>query len=131
MVRFCVPAGLMLAHIILPGCSHRQQVDLAQWREYRSVTGTTTAEESSRPAKTRLNLAQARSPQSMISHATDARDVVQLIGTIGTSTETVDGPKHMRPWPKRGTPEFEQLEAKEIEQENRIKTMIHSICRGC
>ena len=37
----------------------------------------------------------------------------------------------VRPWPKRGTPEFEQLQAEEIEQENRAKAAIHSICRGC
>jgi hypothetical protein len=131
MVRVCVPAGLMLAHIVLAGCSHRQQVDLAQWREYRSAAGTTTAEELSRPAKTQTRSAQARLPQTMISRATDARDDVQPVGTVGQSPRTIDGPKHMRPWPKRGTPEFEQLQAEEVEQENRAKAATRSICRGC
>jgi len=121
----------MLAHLVLSGCSHRQQVDLAQWREYRSATGTTTAEELSRPAKTWANSAQARSSQTMTSRATAARDEVESVGTVGRSTGTTDGPKHMRPWPKRGTPEFEQLQAEEIEQENRVKAAIHGICRGC
>jgi hypothetical protein len=131
MVRFCVPAGLMVVHLALFGCSHRQQVDLAQWRDYRSTAGPTTAEELSRPVKTRANSAQARSPQTMISRVKDERDQVEPVETVGRSTGTIDGPKHMRPWPKRGTPEFEQLQAEEIEQENRVKAAIQSICRGC
>jgi hypothetical protein len=121
----------MLVHLVLSGCSHREQVDLAQWRDYRSTAGATTGEESSRPVKARANSAQARSPQTMISRATDARAEVEPVGTVGRSTGTVDAPKHMRPWPKRGTPEYEQLQAEEIEQENRIKAAIESICRGC
>jgi len=121
MVRFCVPAAMMVAHLVLSGCSYRQQVDLAQWREYRNATGTTTAEELSRPPKTRANSAQARSSQAMISRASDPRNEVDSVGT----------PKHMRPWPDRGTPEFEQLQAEEIQQENRVKAAIHNICRGC
>jgi len=131
MVRSCVPAGLMVAHLVLSGCSYRQQVDLAQWREYRSTTETKTAEESSGRVKTRANSAQARSPQTTLSRATDAVDDVQPVGTVGQSSGRIDEPKHMRPWPKRGTPEFEQLHAEEIEQENRIKAAVQSICRGC
>jgi hypothetical protein len=131
MVRFSVPAGLIFAQIVLAGCSYREQVDMAQWREYRTATGTTTAEELSRPGKTRANSAQARSSQAMISRAKDTRDDVESVGTVGQTTRPVDGPKHMRPWPKRGTPEFEQLQAEEIEQENRVKAAVQSICRGC
>lgn len=127
MVRFCLPAGLMLAHLVLSSCSNRQQVDLTQWREYRA----TTTEELSRPVKTPSNSSQVGSPQAMISHATDARDEVESLETVGQTTGTIDGPKHMRPWPKRGTPEFEQLQAEEIEQENKVRAAIHSICRGC
>jgi hypothetical protein len=132
MVRFCVPAGLVVAHLVLSGCSHRQQVDLAQWREHRGTAGATTAEELSRPLKGRVNSTQARSPEATIFRAKkDAREEMEPVGTVGQSPRTIDGPKHMRPWPKRGTPEFEQLQAEEIEQENRAKTAVHSICRGC
>src|SRR5262245_4852857 len=125
MVRFCVPAGLMLAHLVLVGCSSRQHVDLSQWREYRP----TTAEELPQPVKE--SAPQVRSRQAMISHATDAHAEVESVGTVGRATGTIDGPKHLRPWPKRGTPEFEQLQAEEIEQENRARAAIQSICRGC
>jgi len=111
MVRFCV--GLTLAHLVLSGCSNRQQLDLTQWREYRP----TTAVELSRPVKAPANPSQARSP------VTDAH--------AERATGTTDGPKHLRPWPNHGTPEFEQLQAEEIERENRVKAAIQSICRGC
>jgi|SRR5215475_1852922 hypothetical protein len=127
MVRFCLPAGLMLVHLLLSGCSNRQQVDLTQWREYRP----TTAEELPRPAKGSANLSQARSRQAMISRVSDAHAELESVGTVGRATETIDGPKNLRPWPKRGTPEYEQLQAEEIERENRAKAAIHSICRGC
>src|SRR5262245_23974116 len=109
MVRFCVSTGLMFAQLVLSGCSYRQQVDLAQWREYRSAAGTTTAEELSRPVRARSNSTQVRLPQTMISRAKDARDQVQSVGTVDQRPRTIDvEPKHMRPWPNRGTPEFEQ-----------------------
>ena len=119
MVRFCVPVGLMLAHLVLSDCSNRQQLDLTQWREY----DPTTAEEPSRPVKASVDPSQARSRQ--------ATDADPKVGTVGRATGITDVPKHLRPWPKQGTPEFEQLQAEEIERENRAKAAIHSICRGC
>jgi hypothetical protein len=37
----------------------------------------------------------------------------------------------IRPWPKRGTPEWDQLQAEELAREQRIKEVMSSICRGC
>jgi hypothetical protein len=54
-----------------------------------------------------------------------------LYSKLETTIQGFDGPKHLRPWPKRGTPEFEQLQAEKIELENRARAVIHSICRGC
>jgi outer membrane murein-binding lipoprotein Lpp len=127
MVRFCVLAGLMLAQLVVSGCSNRQQVDLTQWRDYRA----TTAEELSRPVKASANPSQVRSRQAMTSRATEAHAEVESVGAVGRATGTMDGPRHLRPWPKRGTPEYEQLQAEEIEQENRVRAAIQSICRGC
>jgi hypothetical protein len=45
-------------------------------------------------------------------------------GSVARSNET-------KPWPKRGTPEFEQLQAEELAREERIKEVLSSICRGC
>ena len=47
-----------------------------------------------------------------------------ITGSIARSNE-------IRPWPKRGTPEFEQLQAEELARERRIKEVLSSICRGC
>ena len=127
MVRLCLRAGLMLAHLVLFGCANRQELDLTQWRDYQPAT----AEEVSRPVKTSANPPKVRSPQTMISYAADSHDELESVGTVGRSIRPVDEPKHMRPWPKRGTPEFEQLQAEEIEQENRVKAAIRNICRGC
>jgi len=126
MVRFCVPAGLLLVHLVLTGCSNRQQVDLTQWRDYRA----TPAEKWSRPVKS-VKPPQGQSAQVVNSRRIDAHDELESVGTIGRATGTIDGPKQLRPWPKRGTPEYEQLQADEIEQENRVNAAIHNICRGC
>ena|SRR5215475_14072464 len=127
MVRFCVPAGLMLAQLVLSGCSSRQQLDLTQWRDYREKT----AEELPRPVKTSANPSRVRSAQAVAAHATDAQSEVESVGTVGRAAGPNDGPRHLRPWPKRGTAEFEQLQAEEIELENRAKAATQSICRGC
>ena len=52
---------------------------------------------------------------------TDAGDIT---GSMGRSND-------VRPWPKRGTPEFDQLQAEELAREQRIKEVLSSICRGC
>ena len=52
---------------------------------------------------------------------TDAGDIA---GSIARSND-------IRPWPKRGTPEFDQLQAEELAREQRIKEVLSSICRGC
>jgi len=47
-----------------------------------------------------------------------------ITGSIARSND-------IRPWPKRGTPEFDQLQAEELAREQRIKEVLSSICRGC
>src|SRR5262249_50300481 len=119
--------GLLLAQLVVSGCSSRQQVDLSQWRDYRDAT----AEESLRPVRTSAKPSRVRSAQAAASHATDAQSEVESVGTVGRAAGANDGPRHLRPWPKRGTPEFEQLQAEEIELENRAKAATQSICRNC
>jgi hypothetical protein len=121
MFRVWIPVGLTIATLILPGCANRQQVDLTQWRDYRPDRG----EES--PSRTKV----AKRSQEVPSAKSAASSDMKSVGTVGRGTGTVDGPKYMRPWPKRGTPEFEQLQAEEAEREARIRDAIHSICRGC
>jgi hypothetical protein len=135
MIRLCIPVGLTIATLILPGCANRQQVDLSQWRDYRPET----REESTSRTKVTMRSEEVPGAKSagtkvaMRSQVTPGAksDVVESTGTVGRATGTVDGPSHMRPWPKRGTPEFEQLQAEEAEREARIRDAIRSICRGC
>jgi hypothetical protein len=46
-------------------------------------------------------------------------------------TASIARPNEIRPWPKRGTPEWNQLQAEELAREQRIKEVMSSICRGC
>ena len=135
MLRVCIPVGLTIATLILPGCANRQQVDLSQWRDYRPDT------REELPPRTKVTMRSQEVPGAKSAgtkvavRSQDApaakSDVVESVGTVGRANGTVDGPRHMRPWPKRGTPEFEQLQAEEAEREARIRDAIRSICRGC
>jgi|SRR5262245_14190673 len=49
----------------------------------------------------------------------------------GDTTGSIARSDATRPWPKRGTPEFDQLQAEELAREQRIKEVLSSICRGC
>ena len=57
----------------------------------------------------------------------DSGDVTSSIGRVGDNRPSGD----IRPWPRRGTPEWDQLQAEEIAREQRIKEVLSSICRGC
>jgi hypothetical protein len=46
-------------------------------------------------------------------------------------TASIARPDAIRPWPKRDTPEWNQLQAEELAREQRIKEVMSSICRGC
>jgi hypothetical protein len=49
----------------------------------------------------------------------------------GDVTGSIGRPGEIRPWPRRGTPEWDQLQAEEIAREQRIKEVLSSICRAC
>jgi len=138
IIRVCIPLGLTA--LILAGCANRQQVDLSQWRDYRPDTReeslargkvTMRSEEALPTAKPPGTKVAMRSPEASNTRSATKSDVIESAGTVGLATGAVDAPRHMRPWPKRGTPEFEQLQAEEAEREARVKEAIRSICRGC
>ena len=122
MARFCFPVGLLIATLVLPGCASRQQADLSQWRDYRADT------EEEPPARTK---AASRSREAPGAKSAASSEVMETVGTVGRTTATIDGPRHLRPFPARGTPEHEQLRAEEIEQEERVNRAVNGICRGC
>jgi hypothetical protein len=51
--------------------------------------------------------------------------------TAGDATGSIVRSNDSRPWPKRGTPEYDQLQAEEVAREQRIKEVLSSICSGC
>lgn len=115
MMRVCAPMGLALAGFILSGCSNWHYADVAQWRQAHPAA----ADQSSRRVRT-----SSPSPQATPSRVTAARGEVVTTGTVGES-------RPLKPWPKVGTPEWEQLQAEEAERERRVKEAVQSICRGC
>jgi hypothetical protein len=66
------------------------------------------------------------SPEPVV--ATQRAQPAALTGDI---TGSIARSNDIRPWPKRGTPEFDQLQAEELAREQRIKEVLSSICRGC
>src|SRR5262245_55924537 len=113
MMRFCILMGLAFANLILFGCSNWHHVDLAQVRQSRPTTA-----EPSRHVKASSMPVQAKSTQATVFESVG---VASKSGVSGESRE-------IRPWPKVGTPEWEQLQAEEIERERRAKDALRSIC---
>ena len=112
VLRLSMLVGLALSSLILSGCSSGPTVDPTQWRPYRLATTTHDSQRGVRRA--------AQSPQAPTIQATGGQD--------GATTGAASGGK---PWPRRGTREWDELQAREAEQENRVNAVIHSICRGC
>ena len=109
MIRFGAALVLIGMGAILCGCSSRYEAVRAEIRQQRSINN----DEPLEPAVAR--------PRRQASAVMDAAEVTGSIGRAGD----------IRPWPKRGTPEWNQLEAEELAREQRIKEVLSSICRGC
>ena len=105
MIRLSVTIWLTLASVILFGCSKAYNVDTTQLRQQRLATG----EESPRRIKVSL-----RSRQRTSTRAVAAPEDL-------TSTGTVVQTRDLKPWPRRDTPEYDQLQAEEIEREIKSK----------
>ena len=78
--------------------------------------------------------AEAQEPQRVKQVSPDpavATQRIQPAALTGDITGSIARSNDIRPWPKRGTPEFDQLQAEELAREQRIKEVLRSICRGC
>jgi len=115
MMRLLLPIGLTLAGLLASGCSGGYYVDATQYRQSRVAPADDPprARMSSRASRTRT--ARATTTQS---------DATIGAAKLGATTDA-------RPLPKRGTPEWDQAQAREKEQEKRVNDAINSICRGC
>jgi len=60
-----------------------------------------------------------------------ARRTKQPAATADDITASIARSQEIRPWPKRDTPEWKQLQAEELAREQRIKEVMSSICRDC
>jgi hypothetical protein len=115
MMRLLVPIALTLAGGLVSGCSGGYHVDAAQYRQSQVATADV------QPRRTTV---AAPAPVPAPLTRTVGAGLIQNDGTVGDATQ-------IRPWPKRGTPEYERLQAQESEQEKRVKDAVNSICRGC
>jgi hypothetical protein len=115
MIRFGKALALIGIGAILCCCSSRHDATRAELRQQPPIKNDVAPETA--VARRRIEPA-ARN---------DAGDVTNTIGRAGD----IRPASEIRPWPKRGTPEWDQLQAEEIAREQRIKDVLSSICRGC
>ncbi len=121
MPQFATPLGLILATIILFGCASSTSVDTTQYRLYRPGM------ESEAPR--RVGTAPRR-PAPVL--ARDAESEIPVTGTVARSSAQPPGQSTAhRPWPRVGTPEWQQLQTDDAERERRIQDALRNICRGC
>jgi hypothetical protein len=117
MIRSATALCLVAAAVILSGCSGGHYVNLDEYRQKRVTTAgerpTMYASHRPRPRGVATTIPTPAEPETT--------------GSIGTVGRTRD----IAPWPKRGTPEWDRLQAEEREREKRIEQVMHSICRGC
>lgn len=109
MIRFGYALSLIGVGASLCGCASRHEAMRVEAQQLQRVEHDLSPE----PA-----VATQRAQPAALTNAGD------ITGSIARSND-------IRPWPKRGTPEFDQLQAEELAREQRIKEVLSSICRGC
>jgi len=108
MIRFGTALATIGISAVLCSCSSRHEAMRTELRQQPPIE-----DEAAKPVVARRTIEPAARNGS--------DDVTSSIGRAGD----------IRPWPRRGTPEWEQLQAEEIAREQRIKEVLSSICRGC
>src|SRR6266705_2495174 len=107
MIRFRTVLLLIGMGASLGGCASKHEAVRAEVQPLQQVTHDVS-----------------RDPAAATQRAQPASLTDDITGSIARSND-------IRPWPKRGTPEFDQLQAEELAREQRIKEALRSICRGC
>src|SRR3954453_23338250 len=98
-MRFALVIILLGTVPVISGCSRGYYVDSADFRAGRPVT----PERAAAPERTPAQVVRRSRAEPV---ATARQDDSEITGTIGSSSEVA-------PWPKRGTPEFNRLQAEE------------------
>jgi hypothetical protein len=107
MIRFDTALLLIGMGASLCGCASRHEAIAAEAERPQRVSHKVSPEPG------------VPTPRTQPAVPTNAGDIT---GSTARST---------RPWPKRGTPEWDELQAEELAREQRIKEVLSSICRGC
>jgi hypothetical protein len=113
MIRLRLAVVLIGSATILAGCSSGYYVNLADVPQQAA----TRARASAQPVVRHTMRAAAPEEAGEITGS-----VMRLDATRSDAT---------RPWPKRGTAEFIQIQQDELAREERIKGAMQSVCRGC
>jgi hypothetical protein len=118
-MRFALVIILLGTVPVISGCSRGYYVDPADFGARRPAV----SERAAAPERTPAQVVRRSRAEPV---ATARQDDSEITGTIGSSSSQVS------PWPKRGTPEFNRLQAEEAERDRRIDQMLRTgICSGC
>jgi hypothetical protein len=124
MARVGVPAGLVVAILVLGGCSSSvQRVDLGEWRQYLAKDPY-TGDDVPRPGKVASPSPAAVTPAAP--RAAVARDLIER-----AEREEAFARSEFRPWVRVDTKKQEQFRADEAAQERSLKGAMQSTCRSC
>ena len=123
MIRFGTALALIGISAVLCSCSSRHEAMPTEFRQQPPIE-----DEAAKTAVARRTIEPARNGSG------DVTSSIERASGIGPSGDIKAGDikaGDIKPWPRRGTPEWEQLQAEEIAREQRIKEVLSSICRGC
>ena len=130
-IQISTPVGVMLAMLIVSGCSNGYYVDQAQTSRYSAMAQDEPVQVARAPRAT-PEVATVRSNlgRESLALANARAGGVVLNDAAPTGSINRDGSVG-KLWPKRGTVEWDELQAEETARENRISDVMRSICRGC
>jgi len=115
MIRIGAALVLIGMSAILCACSSRYESARTEVRQPQPIHHDASAE---------VTVARPRRQAATITDATNPTHAAEVTGSIGRTGD-------IRPWPKRGTAEWDQLQAEELAREKRIKEVLNSICHAC
>jgi hypothetical protein len=121
---FCLAAiGANLA-----ACSGGYTVDLAELRSRHPTVVNASAGPS---ADVHRRRGHRDVPTATVEPAAGVPSSSASAATVGHRGEDKQWLNAAKPWPSRGTPEWDQMQADEAERERKTEQAMRSICRGC
>lgn len=118
MIRLRLAVVLIGSATILAGCSSGYYVNLADVPQQAATRARASAQPVVR------HTMRAAAPE-------EAGEITGSVMRLDATRSDAIRPNATRPWPKRGTAEFIQIQQDELAREERIKGAMQSVCRGC